>query len=111
VTQNRIENSQLTVFRLDLLATLRETGATHGLGVKRHLEKRRDEDVNHGRLYPNLDELVTMGLVAKETEKPDHRTNRYRLTDDGERELMARGEWLTGVRVEPRSEREAPDGE
>jgi DNA-binding PadR family transcriptional regulator len=102
-TQNRNENSQLTAFRLDLLATLRETGETHGLGVKRHLEERRDEDLNHGRLYPNLDRLAVMGLVDKETGKPDHRTNSYRLTDDGARKLTARAEWLTGVRVEPQA--------
>ena len=47
--------------------------------------------MNHGRLYPNLDELVEKGLVEKG--QKDRRTNVYHLTQRGDRELSARQEW------------------
>jgi len=39
------------------------------------------EEVNHGRLYPNLDELVNRGLLEKG--ERDNRTNWYALTEAG----------------------------
>lgn len=72
----------LTRFQWDILAVLAE-GPDYGLGIKRALEDEYDEDrVRHGRLYPNLDELVEEGLVEKS--KRDERTNEYALTDAGE---------------------------
>jgi DNA-binding MarR family transcriptional regulator len=39
------------------------------------------EEVNHGRLYPNLDKLVTRGLLKKG--ERNRRSNYYALTDAG----------------------------
>ncbi|ELZ20434.1 PadR family transcriptional regulator [Natrinema limicola JCM 13563] len=36
----------------------------YGLAIKRELEDYYGTEVNHGRLYPNLDELVDLGLVC-----------------------------------------------
>ena len=47
--------------------------------------------MNHGRLYPNLDTLVTKGLVEKGT--IDRRSNSYTLTERGERMLKERRSW------------------
>ncbi len=78
----------LTRFQLDMLYLLaaKRDQADYGLGLKRSLEGYYDRDVNHGRLYPNLDDLVERGLVEKS--ELDKRTNEYALTAAGE-ELLA----------------------
>jgi len=58
----------------------------YGLAIKRQLETVSDEEINHGRLYPNLDTLVADGLVEKTP--LDQRTNEYALTDLGEQFLV-----------------------
>lgn len=83
----------LTKFQYDLLAVLAKSGdEAYGLGIKRRLSERYDEEINHGRLYPNLDELVEEGLVEKGT--IDKRTNSYDVTDEGQNALQQRSEWL-----------------
>jgi hypothetical protein len=77
--------ADLTEFQLAMLseiAGLEQAGETpHGLGIKSELEGYYGEEVYHGRLYPNLDDLVEQGLVEKGT--VDRRTNSYELTADG----------------------------
>lgn len=55
----------------------------------------RDEyyasEINHGRLYPNLDELVGAGYVEKG--QIDDRTNAYSLTEKERVLLKERLEW------------------
>lgn len=48
---------------------------SHGLAIKEELENYYEGEIHHGRLYPNLDE----------------RTNFYKLTQRGRRELAVRG--------------------
>ncbi|OLZ39202.1 PadR family transcriptional regulator [Natrinema saccharevitans] len=48
-------------------------------------------EIHHGRLYPNLDDVVDKGLVEKG--EVDKRTNYYTITARGRRELEARREW------------------
>ena len=72
---------ELTAFQQNILVILAEE-ARYGLAIKRELEEYYGEEVNHGRLYPNLDDLVEMGLVEKS--ELDKRTNQYALTDAGE---------------------------
>ena len=71
-----------------LLAVEAESGlASYGLAIKRELEARYSTEVNHGRLYPNLDDLVQDGLVEKA--ELDKRTNEYTLSACGRALLEA----------------------
>lgn len=84
----------LTAFQRDMLyviASLKDDPYPHGLSIKNELEQHYSVEINHGRLYPNLDQLVEMGLVEKGT--LDKRTNSYTLTQRGYREIDARREW------------------
>lgn len=80
----------LTAFQNNILVILSEE-PRYGLAVKRQLEEYYDSDVNHGRLYPNLDDLVELGLVEKS--ELDKRTNEYALTDTGYEVVVDNIEW------------------
>jgi DNA-binding PadR family transcriptional regulator len=82
---------ELTAFQLNILVVLSEE-ARYGLAVKRELEAYYDDDVNHGRLYPNLDELAEMNLVEKS--RLDKRTNQYSLTDRGRDAVLEQLQWV-----------------
>lgn len=82
---------ELTAFQLNVLTILSDE-ALYGLAIKRELETYYDDEVNHGRLYPNLDELVEMGLVEKG--QLDKRTNEYALTDRGRMALLEQLGWM-----------------
>lgn len=81
----------LTGFQRDLLYVIAGLDEPHGLAIKEELELYYEGDVNHGRLYPNLDTLVEKGMVEKG--QRDRRTNFYILTSRGNRELSARQDW------------------
>lgn len=81
----------LTGFQRDLLVVIAGLEEPHGLAIKEELEDYYESEVNHGRLYPNLDEVVSKGLVEKG--QKDRRTNVYRLTARGKREIEARQDW------------------
>jgi PadR family transcriptional regulator PadR len=81
----------LSGFQRDLLYTIAGLDRPNGLTLKDELEAYYDSDVNHGRLYPNLDELVEKGLLEKGSK--DRRTNYYALTGRGRREIEARRDW------------------
>ena len=81
----------LTGFQRDLLYVIAGLDEPHGLAIKEELEEYYEGEIHHGRLYPNLDELVDKGLVEKGT--IDRRTNSYTLTQRGQREIDARVEW------------------
>lgn len=85
-----------TGFKRDLLYAIAAEGGTpdapvaerpYGLGIKRKVESWYGVEVNHGRLYPNLDDLVDDGFVDADTH--DKRTNAYALTDDGVEAIVA----------------------
>ncbi len=92
----------LTGFQRDLLYVIAGKEEPHGLAIKEELEGYYETEVHHGRLYPNLDTLVEKGLVEKG--ERDRRTNFYRLTGRGHREIEARREWeaqyLSGLTAE-----------
>ncbi|SEP28164.1 Transcriptional regulator PadR-like family protein [Halorientalis persicus] len=81
----------LTAFQRDLLYVIAGTNEPHGLAIKDELEEYYENEIHHGRLYPNLDTLVEKGLVEKGTK--DRRTNSYSVTKRGQREIEARKEW------------------
>ncbi len=91
---NAVTDTDLTPFQVNCLFVLRgfETGryqrtrgneGAYGLDIKRTLERDEwyDEEINHGRLYQNLDTLVDHGLLEKG--ELDKRTNYYTLTNAG----------------------------
>lgn len=55
-----------------------------GLSIPDELDDYSGSEINHGRLYPNLDTLVEKGLVDKS--KKDDRTNEYSLSNRGQSE-------------------------
>jgi DNA-binding PadR family transcriptional regulator len=81
----------LTGFQRDLLYVVAGQDKPHGLAVKDELEEYYEAEIQHGRLYPNLDILVEKGLVEKGEQ--DRRTNYYTVTRRGRREIDARREW------------------
>ncbi|MBX0325771.1 PadR family transcriptional regulator [Halomicroarcula sp. F13] len=82
-----VDDGELTRFQWTILYLLaREDGQSeYGLGIKRALEAYYGDEVNHGRLYPNLDQLVDAGYIKKG--ELDNRTNLYELTETGKRLL------------------------
>ena len=90
----------LTAFQQQILFVLRriERGLStedtaYGLAIKRELEALREVDVvNHGRLYPNLDELVKMDLIDKQM--VDRRTNEYSTTETGQQIIDQHARWV-----------------
>ncbi|WP_435361306.1 PadR family transcriptional regulator [Haloarchaeobius sp. DFWS5] len=84
---------ELTAFQHNILVILAKE-PMYGLAIKRELEEYYGTEVNHGRLYPNLDELVGLGLIDKS--ELDKRTNQYELTDDGFAAVMDQLQWNLG---------------
>jgi hypothetical protein len=103
---NQPFRNDTTRFQFDLLLIIAgyETGRycddryssdlPHGLAIKDTLEAYYGEDVNHSRLYPNLNTLVEDGLVEKT--QADRRTNYYSLSDDGWEYLNRRAQFVVG---------------
>ncbi|WP_148416424.1 helix-turn-helix transcriptional regulator [Haloferax sp. KTX1] len=81
----------LTGFQRDILYVIAGLEEPHGLAVKDELDDYYEQEINHGRLYPNLDDLVDKGLLEKG--ELDKRTNVYTVTKRGLREIEARREW------------------
>jgi DNA-binding PadR family transcriptional regulator len=83
----------LTGFQRDALYVIAGLDDPKGLEIKDELENYYEKEIHHGRLYPNLDTIVDKGLVEKG--ELDRRTNNYRLTRRGQREIEARSDWET----------------
>ena len=81
----------LTGFQRDLLYVIAGADRPSGQDVKEEVEKYYSSEINHGRLYPNLDTLVTKELAEKG--ELDRRTNYYAVTDTGEERIQERREW------------------
>jgi DNA-binding PadR family transcriptional regulator len=81
----------LTAFQRDLLYVISGLDRPYGLEIKEALDDYYEKEIQHGRLYPNLDTLVEKGLVEKG--ELDRRTNYYDLNRRGQREITARQEW------------------
>lgn len=83
--------NQLTAFQRDILYTVGKLDNPHGLAIKYELEEYYSSEVNHGRLYPNLDQLAEQGLVDKS--QKDKRTNEYQLTKQADKAIKRRRAW------------------
>ena len=81
----------LTAFQRDLLYVTAALDELYGLAIADEVETYYEQEIHHGRLYPNLDTLVEKGLLEKG--QRDKRTNYYSVTQRGRRELAARREW------------------
>ena len=82
---------ELTGFQRDLLYVIAAADQPSGQDVKSEIEGYYSADINHGRLYPNLDTLVDRNLVEKG--QLDRRTNYYDITDEGTSMIEERREW------------------
>ena len=78
------QEALLAVLELDRV----EDELCYGLAIKEKLSDWYGEEINHGRMYPNLDDLVEQGLLDKS--EVDKRTNQYELTKEAQRIIEAR---------------------
>jgi len=83
----------LTGFQRDLLYVIAGADQPSGQDVKDEIEQYYSSEINHGRLYPNLDTVVNKDLVEKG--QLDRRTNYYAITDGGEQAIEDRREWVS----------------
>lgn len=81
----------LTGFQRDLLVVIAGLDRPSGQTIKENIEDDADIDINHGRLYPNLDTLVNREFVEKG--QLDRRTNYYEITETGTEALRERDAW------------------
>ncbi|MFC4987961.1 MULTISPECIES: PadR family transcriptional regulator [Saliphagus] len=81
----------LTGFQRDLLYVISGFDRPSGQSVGSELEEYYEAEINYGRLYPNLDELVEREFVEKG--ELDRRTNYYAITEAGREAIRARREW------------------
>ena len=81
----------LTGFQRDLLYCIIALDEPSGAEIRRELEAYLTADVNHGRLYPNLNDLIDEGLIEKGNK--DDRTNLYTLTPLGSELIEERRMW------------------
>lgn len=81
----------LTGFQRDLLYVISGMDHASGRAIMEELEADTGQEITRGRLYPNLDALVTEGLVRKG--QVDRRTNYYSLSDAGWESLHDRRAW------------------
>ena len=81
----------LTGFQRDLLYVIAGADQPSGQDVKEEIEGYYTSEINHGRLYPNLDTLVNKELVEKG--QLDRRTNYYDITENGEQQIQDRRDW------------------
>jgi DNA-binding PadR family transcriptional regulator len=87
---SQTQSFDLTGFQRDLLTVIAGCDQPSGQTIRREMEQHVD-NVNHGRLYPNLDTLVEHSLVEKGSQ--DQRTNYYEVTEAGEELLLDHQKW------------------
>lgn len=85
----------LTGFQRDLLYIILDEDSSSGQDILESINNHYTQEIHHGRLYPNLDELVQMGLIVKG--KQDERTNNYQITQKGIDKLVNRHAWSSNI--------------
>jgi DNA-binding IclR family transcriptional regulator len=87
----------LTAFQRDLLYTIAGIERPYGLKVKRTLEEYYTDEINHSRLYQNMNRLIDDGFLEKGT-IDDRTTLRDRLEEIREQGYaFSDGEAVLGV--------------
>lgn len=81
---------ELTAFQRDLLYIAAALDRPSGQEIKAELLKSLDS-ITHGRLYPNLDTLVSQGYLVQGD--VDRRTNYYEVSDQGLAAIRERRLW------------------
>lgn len=71
----------LTGFQRDVLIIVDGLDDPSGQEIKEAYEERSGQEITHGRLYPNLNEMVEKGYLEKG--ERDSRTNTYNVTGEG----------------------------
>lgn len=89
--------ANLSAFQRDILWILANEGGLKGVAISDKLESYYGEQVTHGQIYPNLDELVDTGLIKKVPR--NRRTNEYCLAEEAHPVLSARQAWQEGDTV------------
>ncbi len=98
----------LTGFQLNLLREIVDTDQPSGQTIRRNLESRTGDEINHGRLYPNLDALVDYQLIEKGEQ--DRRTNYYEVTNEGRQLAEQIADAFDYATTEPLAAATATDG-
>ena len=88
-----MDPKELTAFQRDLLRVVAESGPCSGTTIRDEIQRKYSSEINHGRLYPNLDKLSDDGYIVKREEEPDRRTNTYHLSGKGISTLRDLAEW------------------
>jgi len=83
--------NDLSSFQRDMLYCIAGTDEPYGMQIGRELDNYTPSDVNYGRLYPNLNELVEKGLLEKRPK--NDRANLYTLTALGADLIKQRRQW------------------
>jgi len=81
----------LTGFQRDLLYVIAGADQPSGQDVKSEVETYYNSEINHGRLYPNLDTLVNKD--PRREGELDRRTNYYEISDRGRQTIEQQPEW------------------
>jgi DNA-binding PadR family transcriptional regulator len=81
-------------FNREILYIIARLGNPKGLAIKSELQQHFDEEINHGRVYPNLDTLAEKGLIN--VGEKDNRTKEYSLSEKGMRAIQNHYEYVGG---------------
>ena len=92
-----MQMEELSGLQRDLLYIILDSDKPSGQDINRSINEEYKNEVNHGRLYPNLDELVELGLIIKGNK--NDRANYYEITQKGKDEIVKYQEW-TSERVD-----------
>jgi len=82
---------ELTGFQQGMFYCVAALDEPSGLEIGSELAEYSPTEVNHGRLYPNLNDLIDKGLLSKD--KKDGRTNLYTLTPLAIELIEERQQW------------------
>lgn len=87
------EAHDLTKFQVDILAVLYKRSRP-GAGVRQELEDLYGEEINHRRVYENLNKLAELELIEKDEFAISDKSHEYRITREGKLAIFTYGSEL-----------------